>query len=128
MSPTRNGSAGTSTVPPLEERYTGYFLISGYNVCYVLPKEFPQKSKVRMNGTDSESDALGRNTPRSPYRRRSSISERNTIQFMAALDLWVPLSSKVWILVCNAVLILTSFVAAKGSLLGTRNCSMLVFV
>ena len=99
--PGRNSSVNGSAVPALEERYTGYFLISGYNVCYVLPKEFPMKYKVK-GGTDSESDVRSvRGTPRTPsYRsgsigRRYSIGERNTTQFMAGLSLWVPFSSKV---------------------------------
>ena len=99
--PGRGGSVNGSAVPALEERYTGYFLISGYNVCYVLPKEFPMKYKIK-GGTDSESDVRSpRGMPKTPsYRsgssgRRPSISERNTMQFMAGLSLWVPFSSKV---------------------------------
>ncbi|THH06712.1 hypothetical protein EW145_g3900 [Phellinidium pouzarii] len=67
------------------------------SVCFVLPKEFPSKSKIGVGGTDSEGDGLTpRGTPRTPYRggRRPSIGERNSIQFMAALSLWVPFSSK----------------------------------
>ncbi|EJD02185.1 uncharacterized protein FOMMEDRAFT_168705 [Fomitiporia mediterranea MF3/22] len=98
--PGRNGSINGSAVPTLEERFTGYFLISGYNVCYVLPKEFPAKYKIR-GGTDSESDVLSaRGMQRtSSYRsgssgRRHSIGERNTMQFMAGMSLSVPFSSK----------------------------------
>ncbi|KAH8117079.1 hypothetical protein DFH11DRAFT_1579142 [Phellopilus nigrolimitatus] len=42
------------------------------------PKEFPPQFKMRANGTDSV----------------ASIGERNSIQFMAGLALWVPFSSK----------------------------------
>ena len=87
-----------SAVNSLEERYSGSFLISGYNVCYVLPKEFPANHKLRA-GTDSDGDGLSSRGPsrRSSSRagRRSSISERNVIQFMAALSLWIPFASKV---------------------------------
>lgn len=122
MSPSRSNGANGSTVPPLEERYTGYFLISGYNVCFVLPKEFPPRSNLRQNGTDSENDALGRNTPRTPYRRRNSISDRNTIQFMAALDLWIPLSSKVCLIQCmKKLLILMCKQAPEVTLHGETN-------
>lgn len=99
--PGRNGSVNGSAVPALEERYTGYFLISGYSVCYVMPKEFPAKYRMK-SGTDSEGEVLSaRSMPRTPsYRsgasgRRHSVGERNSIQFMAGLSLWVPFSSKV---------------------------------
>ena len=95
------GSVNGSAVPTLEERYTGYFLISGYNVCYVVPKEFPSKYKMK-GGTDSESDVRSaRGMQRTPSRRsgstgrRYSVSDRNTILFMAGLSLYVPFSSKV---------------------------------
>ncbi|KAL5532859.1 ZCCHC8_2 [Sanghuangporus sanghuang] len=94
------GSVNGSAVPALEERYTGYFLISGYNVCYVVSKEFPSKYKMK-SGTDSESDVRSaRGMHRTPSHRsgstgrRYSVGDRNTIQFMAGLSLWVPFSSK----------------------------------
>lgn len=96
-----------SNVQSLEERYSGSFLISGYNVCYVLPKEFPANNKLRA-GTDSEGDGLSSRTAsrRSSSRagRRGSVSERNVIQFMAALSLWIPFASKVCKYRCNSLM------------------------
>ncbi|KII88137.1 hypothetical protein PLICRDRAFT_91911 [Plicaturopsis crispa FD-325 SS-3] len=67
-------------VPPLDDRYTGHILVSGYNVSYVLPKEFPP-----VDDTNSVT-----RTPSMYKGRRSSIGDRNSMQFMAAIDLWVP--------------------------------------
>ncbi|KAL6301581.1 hypothetical protein BKA93DRAFT_919584 [Sparassis latifolia] len=60
-------SASSSSGAPLEDKYTGHVLVSGYHVSYILPKEFPRR----------ESD---------------SRTRRGTIvaQFMAAIDIWVP--------------------------------------
>lgn len=81
-----------SVVPELEQRYSGYIIVSGYNICFVLPKEFPPTS--RSGSTDSGEDGLnGRNLSLSG--RRSSILGRAALQYMVALDLWVPFSSKV---------------------------------
>ncbi|KAI5119935.1 hypothetical protein M0805_002124 [Coniferiporia weirii] len=96
-SPTRSSSVNGSVIPPLEERYTGYFLISGYNICFALPREFPPKYRINTVGTDSDGDGLSsRSTPRTQYRsgRRASVGERSSLQFMAGLSLWIPLLSK----------------------------------
>lgn len=94
-----------SVIPPLEERYTGYFLISGYNVCFVLPKDFPPKNNTRAGSTDSDGDGLvGRSMSRSaPHRsgRRSSAGGKTSIHFMAAIDVGVPFSSKVSSTYCD---------------------------
>jgi hypothetical protein len=71
-------------VPPVDPQYTGHILVSGYNISYVLPKVFPNQS------LDHE-EPYSRTSLRS---RRPSISERNTAQFMAAIDMWVPYVSK----------------------------------
>lgn len=81
-------------IPPLDERYTGQILVSNYQVSYVLPKEFPPRS--RANGVDNyDIQVPVTRTPGSSYRsRRGSVSEKNMIQFMAAIDMWVPLLTK----------------------------------
>ncbi|CCM03619.1 uncharacterized protein FIBRA_05763 [Fibroporia radiculosa] len=58
-------------IPPLDDKYTGHVLVSGYHVSYVLPKEFPRR--------ESESHS----------RRGTSM-----IHFMAAVDIWVPFVSR----------------------------------
>lgn len=97
-STSRSSNANGSVIPPLEERYTGYFLISGYSVCFVLPKEFPPQYRTRNASTDSDGESLaGRSMSKSTYssRRRSSINGRQSLHFMVGLDITVPLSSKV---------------------------------
>ncbi|KLO19143.1 hypothetical protein SCHPADRAFT_992919 [Schizopora paradoxa] len=74
-----------SVVPELEQRYSGYIIVSGYNICFVLPKEFPPTSRP---GSDGNAASLSRSG------RRSSILGRASLQYMVALDLWVPFSSK----------------------------------
>lgn len=85
---------------PLEEKYTGCILVSGYNVCYVLPKEFPPKYKIGGSSTDSEGEAHSyKSVSKTPFKnRRNSVSEKTVVQFMAGLDLWVPYLSKVRLL------------------------------
>ncbi|KAJ7481214.1 hypothetical protein B0H11DRAFT_1863573 [Mycena galericulata] len=80
-----NGSSNStrSTTPPVDNKYTGHILVSGYNISYVLPKAFP--------GRFQDSDVYSRS---SGGIRRSSIVERNTVQFMAAIDMWVPYASR----------------------------------
>ncbi|KAJ7749598.1 hypothetical protein DFH07DRAFT_828991 [Mycena maculata] len=77
-----NGSSRSST-PPVDNKYTGHILVSGYNISYVLPKAFP--------GRFQDSDVYSRS---SGSIRRASIVERNTVQFMAAIDMWVPYASR----------------------------------
>ncbi|KAJ6525444.1 hypothetical protein DFH09DRAFT_1416455 [Mycena vulgaris] len=80
-----NGSttSNRSATPPVDTKYTGHILVSGYHISYVLPKEFP----ARYNDSDVYSRSSG-------SLRRSSIVERNSVQFMAAIDMWVPYSSR----------------------------------
>ncbi|KAJ7709449.1 hypothetical protein B0H17DRAFT_227028 [Mycena rosella] len=80
-----NGSTSSnrSATPPVDTKYTGHILVSGYHISYVLPKEFPP----RYNDSDGYSHASG-------SLRRSSIVERNSAQFMAAIDMWVPYASR----------------------------------
>ncbi|KAJ7864849.1 hypothetical protein B0H14DRAFT_2735890 [Mycena olivaceomarginata] len=80
-----NGSSASnrSATPPVDTKYTGHILISNYHISYVLPKVFP----VRYQDSDGYSRASG-------SLRRSSIVERNTVQFMAAIDMFVPYASR----------------------------------
>ncbi|KAK7467512.1 60S acidic ribosomal protein P1 [Stygiomarasmius scandens] len=66
-----NGSAKPD-VPPVDERYTGHIVVSGYHIAFALPKVFPPKFN-----------------PEGAAKRRSSIGERNNVHFMAAIDMWV---------------------------------------
>ncbi|KAI0333548.1 hypothetical protein GY45DRAFT_1432280 [Cubamyces sp. BRFM 1775] len=66
--PLSTSVATSDSLPPLDEKYTGQILVSSYHVSYILPKEFPRR----------EID------PRS--KRPSTVA-----QFMAAIDLWIPL-------------------------------------
>ena len=74
-------------MPLLEEKYTGHILVSGYQVSFVLPSEFPPLSK--LNG---RSDAGGDFTPL-PTKlrgRRNSVSEKSVLLFMAGISMVVP--------------------------------------
>ncbi|KZT27342.1 hypothetical protein NEOLEDRAFT_1060833, partial [Neolentinus lepideus HHB14362 ss-1] len=87
-------SSHNAHIPPLDERYTGQILVSGYQVSYVLPREFPPSS--RLTGMDEHESRIPMSrTPGSTHRsRRGSVSDKNVIQFMAAIDMWVPLLTK----------------------------------
>ncbi|KAH7923567.1 hypothetical protein BV22DRAFT_1092724, partial [Leucogyrophana mollusca] len=78
------GLARTPVETALEDRYTGHILVSGYNVSYVLPREFPPRFAPDTNGTGTAAKP----------RRGSLGGERNNMHFMAAIDLWVPLLSR----------------------------------
>ncbi|KAJ7137734.1 hypothetical protein C8R44DRAFT_335991 [Mycena epipterygia] len=80
-----NGSttSNRSATPPVDSKYTGHILVSGYHISYVLPKAFPARYQ--------ESDGYSRS---SGSVRRPSIIERNSVQFMAAIDMWVPYASR----------------------------------
>lgn len=54
---------------PYDKRYSGEILVSGYQVSYVLPKEFPP----RIYASDN-------------FSKRSA----NDMHFMAVIQLWVP--------------------------------------
>jgi hypothetical protein len=74
--------------PVLDDKYTGHIVVSGYHVSYVLPKEFPPR--LKSGGSFTDHDA----TPMSYKMRRSSIGDKNVLQFMAAIDVWVPYVSR----------------------------------
>jgi len=83
VSSNRTGSSTNSiSVPTLDDKYTGHILVSGYNVSYVLPKEFPPRFK--------DDSSLSMNA----LKRRPSISDKGHMHFMAVIELWVPYLSK----------------------------------
>ena len=66
----------------LDDRYTGTILVNDYNVCFVTPREIPviphdQASIIRTQST-------------SLHKRRPSIGDRRTLNFVAAIEMWVP--------------------------------------
>lgn len=79
-----NGIHAHKHTQTLDDKYTGHILVSGYNVSYVLPKEFPPRFK----------DDAPSNTGTGSFRRRSSISDKGNMHFVAAIELWVPYLSK----------------------------------
>ncbi|KAH7911405.1 hypothetical protein BJ138DRAFT_1063131 [Hygrophoropsis aurantiaca] len=82
-----SSSSNTSVnIPPLDDKYTGHILVSGYNVSYILPREFPP----RFGGEDSNRSSIYTTAKM----RRGSIGDRNNMHFMAAIDLWVPYLSR----------------------------------
>ncbi|KAG6376312.1 hypothetical protein JVT61DRAFT_2291 [Boletus reticuloceps] len=91
MYSSRTSSSPTSSIPhnthPLDEKYTGHIIVSGYNISYILPKDFPP----RFHSGDSASRV---STFSATQMRRHSISERNSMHFMAAIELWVPYASR----------------------------------
>ena len=66
--PLSTSVTASDSLPPLDEKYTGQILVSSYHVSYILPKEFPRR----------EADTRSK--------RPSTVA-----QFMAAIDLWIPL-------------------------------------
>ena len=74
-------------IPPIDTQYTGQILVSGYSICFVLPKIFLSHRREGGNISDNDDDPPSRNPA---TRRRLSIGERNQAQFMAAVDMWVP--------------------------------------
>ncbi|TFY62946.1 hypothetical protein EVJ58_g3533 [Rhodofomes roseus] len=66
-----NLSSSSTTILPLDAKYTGSILVSGYHISYIVPREFPRREQESRT-------------------RRGS----NVMHFMAAIDLWVPFLSK----------------------------------
>ena len=66
----------------LDDRYTGTILVNDYNVCFVTPREIPVIPRDQPS------------TPRTPstplHKRRSSMVDRRSLNFMAAIEMWVP--------------------------------------
>jgi hypothetical protein len=92
-SSSRQSASNGVNPPPLDDKYTGHILVSGYNVSYVLPKEFPRFKGSSL--TDNEEDGSIHGNQMTSYKiRRSSVGDKNAIQFMAAIDMWVPYISR----------------------------------
>lgn len=75
-----SNSSSSSNSAPLDEKYTGLILVSGYNVSFLLPKELPTRMSDMTTPTRSSSG-----------RRMSSSAH---VQFVAVIDVWVPFLSK----------------------------------
>lgn len=73
------GNVDPSTV--LDDRYTGTILVNDYNVCFVTPREIPVIPR-------DQSSIL--RTPSTSHKRRASMVDRRTLNFMAAIEMWVP--------------------------------------
>ena len=63
----------------LDDRYTGTILVNDYNVCFVTPREIPR-----------DQSPILRTTSTSSHKRRPSMVDRRTLNFMAAIEMWVP--------------------------------------
>ncbi|KAG6898286.1 hypothetical protein C0992_000731 [Termitomyces sp. T32_za158] len=75
---------GNENIATVDIQYTGHILVSGYQISYILPKVFPTRPK-----TSSETEV--EDYARKP--RRLSIGDRESAQFMAAIDMWIPFVS-----------------------------------
>lgn len=91
----RSSSSNGANPPLLEEKYTGHVLVTGYQVSYVLPKEFPPRYGFGGMAPESErDDSRGTSFSSRRISRRGSVGERPALQFMAAIEIWVPLLTK----------------------------------
>ncbi|KAF9652917.1 hypothetical protein BDM02DRAFT_3160414 [Thelephora ganbajun] len=66
----------------LDDRYTGTILVNDYNVCFVTPREIPVIPRDQSSILRTPSTSL--------HRRRPSVVDRRTLNFMAAIEMWVP--------------------------------------
>ncbi|KAL1720056.1 hypothetical protein EV715DRAFT_289628 [Schizophyllum commune] len=73
-----------SDAQPVDERYTGSIVVTAYHISYVVPKSFPSRIPEL-----SDEDSVSRRSPDS-IGRRASIGEKTTVNFMAAIDMFVP--------------------------------------
>lgn len=88
-----NNQVNGNPVPTLDDRYTGHILISGYQVCFVMPKAIPPKHRL-LNSVETNGD-IAKNGYHSSKSRRGSIGERTFLNFVAFLEISVPYLSKV---------------------------------
>lgn len=79
-----NMSIPSNTDPSaaLDDRYTGTILVNDYNVCFVTPREIPVIPR--------DQSSILRTTSTSSHKRRASVVDRRTLNFMAAIEMWVP--------------------------------------
>jgi hypothetical protein len=91
VSKSTSNHTGSINIPPIDQQYTGHILVSGYNISYVLPKIFPSRRRTADAHTDNDGEEYSKPSVQS---RRLSIGERNSAQFMAAIDMWVPYVSR----------------------------------
>jgi len=97
MISSRMSAASISQEPeitPLDEMYTGHILVSGYQVSFVLPKEFPPKYRLNAGLNDDGESAHFTPIPNGLRSRRGSIGDKNIILFMAGINMVVPYLSK----------------------------------
>lgn len=66
----------------LDDRFTGTILVNDYNVCFVTPREIPAIPR--------DQSSIFRTPSTSLHKRRASIVDRRTLNFMAAIEMWVP--------------------------------------
>ena len=91
----REGHLSNSVPPQNDERYTGYILVSGYNITLVLPKEFPPKPQITLTGAESDGDEGFAKDVQSPWlsrsaKRSSSFFHKNYLHMMAGIELFIP--------------------------------------
>jgi hypothetical protein len=70
------------TSAALDDRYTGTILVNDYNVCFVTPREIPVIQR--------DQSSILRTSSASLHKRRSSMVDRRTLNFMTAIEMWVP--------------------------------------
>ena len=65
-------------------RFPSRIVVTAYHISYVVPKSFPSRIPEL-----SDEDSVSRRSPDS-IGRRASIGEKTTVNFMAAIDMFVP--------------------------------------
>jgi len=74
--------SNTDAYAALDDRFTGTILVNDYNVCFVTPRELPPLPRDQSSILRTPSTSL--------HRRRASVVDRRTVNFMAAIEMWVP--------------------------------------
>jgi len=65
----------------LDDRFTGTILVNDYNVCFVTPREIPVIPRDQSSILRTPSTSL--------HKRRASMVDRRTLNFMTAIEMWV---------------------------------------
>jgi hypothetical protein len=76
-------SSSNGVTHAVDAKYTGHMTVSGYNVSYVMPREFPPLEE--RNSQSAHSSAK--------HKRRSSVGERGAYQYLIAITMLVPFLS-----------------------------------